>query len=126
MKKQISKNYLWRTIVSPFIRKRDCTPYGKCISCNKTITYETCDAGHFIPKSKGKYFYWNEQNIHAQCTDCNRFGSNDTGANYYKNLCAKIGKVATDKLLKLRHQTPRDERTLNQIRDYYKELTKQI
>ena len=120
--KQISAKYLWEKIISPFIRKRDCNPYGKCISCGKTITYETSDAGHFVPKSAGKWFKWNEKNIHAQCRECNRFGSNDTGANYYRNLCAKIGKAETDNLLKLRHQNPRDERTLNQIRDYYKNL----
>lgn len=123
--KQISKTYLWDTIVSPYIRHRDLdfSGYGSCISCNKTITYETCDAGHFIPKSAGEWFRWNEENIHAQCPNCNRFGSQDTGANYYKNLCAKIGQEKTDKLLELKHKKPKEERTLNEIRDYYKKLT---
>ena len=120
--KQITKNYLWTAYVSPFIRKRDCNPTAKCISCDKTITYETSDAGHFVPKSAGKFFYWNEDNIHAQCPDCNRFGSHDSGAIYYQNLCEKIGKDKTDYFLEIRHKGITDNRTLNEIRDYYKSL----
>lgn len=123
--KQISKTYLWDKIVSPYIRKRDLnfSGYGHCISCGKQITYENCDAGHFVPKSAGKFFYWNEDNIHAQCAGCNRFGSNDTGANYYKNLCSKIGKDKVDFYLEMKLKGIGDNRTLNEIRDYYKKLT---
>ena len=95
--------------------------YGHCISCGKIITFETCDAGHFVPKSAGDWFRWNEKNIHAQCPDCNRFGSNDTGANFYKNLCVKIGQEETDNLLELKLKGKQKEtRKLNEIKDYYK------
>lgn len=128
MKKEISKKYLWEKIVSPYIRKRDMDfrGQGKCISCPNKITYETCHAGHFVPKSAGKWFYWNEDNIHAQCAKCNCFGSNDTGANYYKNLCNKIGKSKTDHILKMKHRSPLEPRNLNQIKNYYEDKFKTL
>jgi hypothetical protein len=123
--KQISKRYLWDKIVSPYIRNRDLDwrGQGHCISCGKLITYNTCDAGHFIRKSKGEWFYWNPDNIHAQCRRCNSFGSNETGAEYYKNLCVKIGKEKTDSLLELKNKNPKESRTRNEIRKFYEGLT---
>lgn len=128
IEKQISKKYLWEKIVSPYIRKRDIDwrGYGKCISCDNQITYETCDAGHFIRKSRGKWFYWNEENIHAQCPACNRYGSNEEGAEYFRNLCIKIGKSKAEHLLKMKHRNPLEPRTLNQIRAYYEKKLKEL
>jgi hypothetical protein len=124
-KKQISKTTLWNTIVSPYIRNRDLDwrGYGKCISCNKVITYHTCHAGHFVRKSKGEWFYWNPDNIHAQCPQCNCYGSNEEGAIYYKNLCTKLGKSKADHLLKMKDRKPIEPRNLNQIKEYYIKLT---
>ena len=60
-------------IFSEFIRRRD-TPggIGKCCTCGKFITYETCDAGHW--QSRGlKNTRYNGLNVAAQCISCNRF-----------------------------------------------------
>ena len=86
------KQKLWNTF-SRYIRMRDAdeSGYCECISCPKTLHWKEMDAGHFIPKSRGTYFYFNEDNVHAQCPACNRFGSMDTGYRYGEKLKMKIG-----------------------------------
>lgn len=57
---------------SLFIRKRDVEEFGTCISCGKTITVETCDAGHFMPAgSCGRDLLFDELNVNAECSHCN-------------------------------------------------------
>jgi 5-methylcytosine-specific restriction endonuclease McrA len=65
------KKDLWK-VFSRYIRERD----GYiCITCNKDLSLEkkNCDAGHFIPKTRGNNIYFDEQNVNAQCTSCNRY-----------------------------------------------------
>lgn len=57
---------------SLYIRERDVEKWGTCISCNKPITVDTCDAGHFIPAfSCGRDLLFSEQNVNAECPRCN-------------------------------------------------------
>ncbi len=56
-------------VFSEFIRKRDCTPYGRCISCGKVITYDTADCGHYINR-KHMATRYDENNCNAQCRHC--------------------------------------------------------
>lgn len=61
-------------VFSQYIRKRDCpNGIGRCITCGKIITPDTCDAGHYISR-RITATRWNEANVHAQCIECNRFG----------------------------------------------------
>lgn len=66
------KNKLW-ALVSEYSRRKDCDgDYGQCASCGKTIHWKyEGDAGHFVPKSKGQFWYWELTNIHLQCKPCN-------------------------------------------------------
>lgn len=66
---QSSKKNLWK-VFSEYIRKRD---KGICISCGKRGDIKEVDAGHYIPRSAGLSTYFDPQNVHAQCTACNRF-----------------------------------------------------
>ena len=66
--KHIYKKRLWQTF-SLYIRQRD---KGICISCGKEDHWRNTDAGHYIPRTAGLSLYFDEKNVHAQCTDCNR------------------------------------------------------
>lgn len=101
-KKNGSKQHLWTKYFSPFIRQRDANSDGMCycISCNKKGHWTSMHAGHFIPKSAGEFFYFNEDNVYAQCPKCNIYGSQDTGANYEINLRKRVGDSIVDSLLK--------------------------
>ena len=66
---RVLKNRLWK-VFSEYIRKRD---NGVCISCNKKEDWKLQDAGHYIAKTGGLSIYFDERNVHSQCTGCNRF-----------------------------------------------------
>ena len=121
-KKTSYKKTLWTDYFSPYIRQREADDEGntKCISCGKTGHWTTMDAGHFIPKSAGEYFYFNESNVWQQCKKCNLYGSQDTGANYQKNLRKKIGDKKVDVLLDAKNKRPTHKSTL----DGYKAMAK--
>ena len=63
------KKRLWM-VFSQYIRQRD---KGICISCGKVDEWKNTDAGHYIPKTAGLALYFDEKNVNAQCTSCNRF-----------------------------------------------------
>lgn len=83
-------------LFSIFIRRRDCAPYGQCISCGKVITFETADAGHFYNRGIMALRY-EEDNVHAQCRHCNRFREGLI-MEYNKGLIKKIGEKKVEML----------------------------
>jgi len=89
---------------SKFIRLRD-TPggVGRCISCQKVITYKTCDCGHYINR-KHMTTRYDEKNCNAQCLSCNRFDEGNIQG-YRKGLLKKIGEYETDLLEVKKHGT---------------------
>jgi len=111
------------TIFSKFIRQRDCTPIGKCISCGKPITLETSDAGHFHNRAYMSLRY-DEQNVNAQCRHCNRFREGNMQG-YQKGLVDKIGGKAVDMLfIKRSNLCKLSEVELDLLIDHYKKLLK--
>lgn len=46
----------------------------KCVTCSRIQSWPRMDAGHFIPRgSRGQSgVYFDERNIHAQCSECNQ------------------------------------------------------
>lgn len=103
-KKTKAKETAWMYF-SKFIRLRD-SIYGMCtcITCGKVRKWnDFIDAGHFIPKSKGEQFRFNEDNVHAQCRDCNSFASqNDLP--YRENLIKKIGLKRVERLEEMKNE----------------------
>lgn len=54
---------------SDFVKQRDA---NTCYTCGRIATGLGLHAGHFIPKSVGGLsLYFNEDNVHAQCYNCN-------------------------------------------------------
>lgn len=88
---------------SIYIRKRDCpNNKGYCISCGAPITFDTCDAGHFIQRIHMTTRF-DERNVNAQCRHCNRcLDGNEVG--YRQRLRAKYGNDTPETLKALKWQ----------------------
>lgn len=89
---------------SLFIRQRDVTKYGRCISCGRVITLETCDAGHFMPAADcGRDLLFDERNINAECSHCNAWDSTHL-LGYAEGLDERYGEGTAIELRALRNQ----------------------
>jgi len=97
-KKGNLKGKLWE-VFSQFIRLRDADDRGyvRCISCGKTGFWKDLQAGHYVPKNSGNFFYFNEDDVHAQCYGCN-VGKDGNLIYYRKGLIEKIGLEEVEKL----------------------------
>jgi hypothetical protein len=71
--KQGPENKLWK-VFSEYIRMRDADDRGicHCATCGKPVFWKEADAGHFVTRNK-KTVKFDERNVHAQCSRCNRF-----------------------------------------------------
>lgn len=103
---------------SLYIRRRDCRDgVGRCISCGRQITFATCDAGHYIPRTHTAT-RWNTYNVNAQCRECNRMKDGNL-AGYRDGLIARYGLTVVEKLEQDRHTTVKlsdnDYRTLTKF-----------
>ena len=112
-KKSGAKKTAWSWF-SKFIRERD--KNNPCISCGKVRSSYHC--GHYIPKSRGEQFYFNEKNCHKQCVYCNLFLSGNL-AKYRLGLIKKIGLKEVEEIEKLPPIT--DKRSA----EFYKDLAKE-
>jgi predicted RNA-binding Zn-ribbon protein involved in translation (DUF1610 family) len=72
-KSPFEKGIYW-FYTSLFVRERDVANWGTCISCNKPITVETSQGGHYCPAgSCGRDLLFDERNVNAECPRCNAF-----------------------------------------------------
>ncbi len=108
-----------------WVRKRD---EGKpCISCGK-MEAEQWDGGHYFKAEVYRGVIFNEDNVHKQCSHCNRW----LDANlipYRANLIYKIGLIEVQELEKEADTTRQKKWSrseLIEIRDKYKKLIKQL
>jgi hypothetical protein len=113
-----------------FIRLRD-TEDGTfvCCSCGQRKLYAQADAGHFI-NCRWRPTRWREDNVHAQCSSCNRFNEGDA-AGYALFMIEKYGKEHVNylKLLSKEHAGFTDfdgEMMLKEYRKKYKALEYKI
>jgi hypothetical protein len=120
LKKKVQKT------CNEYIRKRDSSNgYFVCISCQKTLPMDKCNAGHYVPVGKSQFLRFNELNINAQCVGCNLF-DNFHLIPYRKNLINKIGLEAVESLERTAEEVKvykwtRDK--LIEVENYYKSLT---
>jgi hypothetical protein len=97
-KNPIEKGIYWY-FFSLFIRERDVSKYGTCISCDRPITVETSDCGHFIPAKKcGRDLLFDERNNNAECSQCNAWNELHLFG-YAKNLDKRYGPGTAESLL---------------------------
>lgn len=109
-----------------YIRLRD-TENGvfKCCSCGTYKPYAQADGGHFI-NVRWMPTRWREDNVHGQCSSCNRFDEGNA-AGYALFMIDKYGKKHVDYLLALSRETARytdseGEFLLKEYRTKYKAL----
>lgn len=89
---------------SRYVRQRDVDTWGVCISCGKPITFETAQAGHFMPASDcGRDLLFNHRNVNAECGRCNAFDSTHL-LGYADNLDKRYGAGTAASLRALRDQ----------------------
>lgn len=110
---------LLQKVVNTYIRLRD---HGNgCISCDKPLNSKY-DAGHYYPTTY-QYLRFNEDNIHAQCVQCNRDKHGNTHE-YTIRLEKKIGFDRLQKLHNDRHK--RLELSIHEIKDLIKVYKQKI
>ncbi len=85
--------YVQDKIVNPYIRLRDQTNFGKCISSNGPIKH----AGHFYSVGSHPGMRFNIQNIHGQSIHSNMWQSGDLHK-YRKGLIERHGQAYMDEL----------------------------
>lgn len=91
------KKKLW-VVFSQYIKARD---KNTCFTCGRYAEGSGMHSGHFIPKASGGLaLYFNEENVHAQCYNCN---INLFGRQY--EYGQKLGEETVKKLYKLKQET---------------------
>ena len=79
-----------------YIRLRD---YGEpCISCDRYFKFDEMDAGHYRSKAAAPELRYNEDNVHAQCRECNSGFASGNRKKYREKLILKIGIDRVEKL----------------------------
>jgi hypothetical protein len=110
------KRKLWK-VFSEYIRKRD--DYT-CFTCGRKAKGSGMHAGHFISKQIGGIaLYFHEDNVHAQCYNCNI----NLGGNHYI-FGLKLGKEKCDELYGIKNKYTEkwtEDDYLNKI-EYYTSL----
>lgn len=111
------KKKLW-TVFSLYIRNRD---NFICFTCGRKGEGSGIHAGHFVPKSVGGIeLYFHEENVRAQCYNCN---INLSGNQYV--FSQKLGKEKAELLYKMKHTSSKwsTQDYLEKI-EHYKEKLK--
>jgi len=118
--KTLKKN-LWR-LFSKFTRARD---GYVCITCGKDMKEDksSCHAGHYFPRTQGNALFFDERNVHAQCTSCNSFKSGNL-AIYALKLEELYGVGILQKLDRIRQTVKKF--TAPELEDMIKDYTQRL
>lgn len=100
--RKATKSGVWK-LASEYNRRKDADANGYvgCCSCGKVEHWKALDAGHFIPKARGKSVYFIPTNIHAQCHACNRFDVERAKIGYTLYMIRRYGLEHVEELQKL-------------------------
>ena len=108
-------------IFNAYIRQRDSVDgYFVCISCQRSLSIDNMDAGHYVPVKGGSYLRFNESNVNGQCIRCNRFDEFHL-IGYRKALINKVGLDEVLWLEAMRHEVKKwSHSELDEIIQKYK------
>jgi len=85
-------------VFNRYIRLRDCdNGYGTCIATGEGFRFEDLDAGHFFAKQGYDSLRYDEDNVHAESINSNRFDESHL-IGYQDNLRIKIGEERLESL----------------------------
>lgn len=88
-------------------------------------TYDLADAGHFINR-RWMSLRWDERNVHAQCSSCNRFDEGNS-IGYARFMDRKYGATTVDMMMALKTQTFKwSDWELKTLEDEYKKKIKTL
>ena len=101
--------------------------YVKCVSCEDSVTHETCNACHFISCSCWKYRF-DPGNIHVGCVRCNAFEKQKHQQGYTIFMIKKYGIEKVDEMIFESKQIHRKltSQELEEIANTFKELSRDI
>ena len=113
-----------QTVFNNYIRDRDKIDDEsfKCISCQRVLPLNKCNAGHLFPVKGNNRMRYDERNVNSECIHCNGF--NEAHVIWYSiHLKEKIGEEKFTQLLndvvnQSRIEWTREE--LNEIIEKYK------
>ena len=121
-KKKKLKIGMVQVIFNRWIRNRDSVDgYFTCISCEKFLSINQMNAGHYIHASRTQFLRFNEENVWGECIFCNNYNPSHL-LGYRRNLIEKIG---IDKVLEFeyhdKHRTMKKwtQQELQEIKDKY-------
>lgn len=112
-------------VFNAYIRQRDSKDgYFTCISCFRTLSVESMNAGHYVPVKGGSFLRFNEYNVNGECQRCNGFDEFHL-IGYRKHLVLKIGEAKVTRLEQERNKVYKWSRTeLEDIIKHYSTLLK--
>lgn len=114
-----------QTAFNAFIRERD---KGKaCISCNTPLNGapNSYDAGHYRSRGAAGHLRFDEDNVHGQCKQCNRYLSGNV-VEYRRGLLAKIGQWRVEKLENNNQTRTFSKDELREIKRAYQKKLKEL
>ena len=111
-----------------FIRARDRAAGYACICCDKPLEFEriggAVDAGHYRSTGSADHLRFDEDNCHAQRSDCNRYGAG-RAVDYRIGLIRRLGRECVEALEALNEATKWSRDGLREIRDGYRRKAKE-
>ncbi|MDM0024096.1 recombination protein NinG [Variovorax saccharolyticus] len=96
-----------------------------CISCGRPLNWGTeggshqVDCGHYRSTGSASHLRFDEDNAHAQCVNCNRYGAG-RAVDYRLGLIARIGLERVERLEAANDVVKWDRDTLRQIKTIYR------
>lgn len=102
-----------------------------CISCNRPLNWGTdggshqVDCGHYRSTGSAPHLRFDERNAHAQCVNCNRYGSG-RAVDYRIGLIKRIGLEEVEALEADNAIVKWTRDTLRQIKVIYRAKTRQL
>lgn len=126
--RKATKSGVWK-LASEYNRRKDCDDdgYGVCCSCGKQIHWKEGDAGHFIPKARGKAVYFIPTNIHLQCAGCNRFDVERSKIGYTLYMIRRYGLEHVEELQQLARTVHRQRQSdLDNWAEFYKAKIREL
>ena len=112
-------------VFSEWMRRKDADENGmvKCCTCPTKLHWKQMDAAHYISR-RHLMTRWYELNVHACCSECNRFKRGNIPA-YETFLADKYGPDILDELWMLsRTEAHFTQAEINEMVIYYKDKIK--
>ena len=127
--RKVSKASVWK-LCSEYNRRKDADSDGIvecCCGCGRKDHWKLFDAGHFIPRARGKAVYWLPENIHAQAPACNRFDVERAKIGYTLFMIDRYGRQKIDELQAQAREVYRERQAdLEYWADFYRQAIKKL